>query len=630
MAVAIDPSGNLYVAENDNNLIRKITPGGDVTTLAGQALVAGSATGTGASAQFNKPSGLVLSGPTLYVADTGNHVIRKVTTDGSVSGFVGSVGVPGNTNRPGNAARFNRPQGVAVDSGGNVFIADTANSSIRKVTPAGVVSLLAGKARSPGGADGSGAAARFRAPAGLSLGAGNSLYVTDAAGHTVRKIASAGVVSTLAGRDGAAGSADGDGRLSAQFSSPSGAVVDGNGNIFVSDSANGTIRKVTSSGAVTTVAGTAGGFGTADGIGAAARFYRPVGIARDGGNNLYVADPVAQTIRKITSDGAVSTFAGYPAVVGANDGTGSLAGFRGPSGIVADRSGNLYIADRENHTIRMVTPAGVATTFAGRAGEPGSADGVGAGARFNGPTGLAIDANGNVYVADTGNHTIRMIAPGGGVTTIAGSVGRSGFKNAAGTAALFNSPAALAVFSGNLYVADTGNYTIRRIILSSRKVTTLAGRPRRPGAIDSPRGTQASFGLVHGMAVDSTGNIFVADHSASTIRKITPAGAVTTFAGMANSRGTANGTGTAARLSGPHGMALDAANNIYVADYANCTIRKITAVAVVSTPIGTPGTCKFTPAAAPSAINAPRGLAVVGNALYFTAGNGVAKVENMP
>jgi sugar lactone lactonase YvrE len=628
--IAIDAFGSLYVTDTNSHLVRKITSAGVVTTLAGKTLIPGTANGTGTVAQFNKPTGIAINGTTLYVADTDNQLIRKLTTAGAASAFVGSAGTSGSTNGTGTAARFNRPQGLVTDSGGNVFVADTDNAIIRRATAAGVVTTFAGTAGSAGGTNGTGAAARFSKPTGIGRDASNNLFVADVAGQTIRRATTGAVVTTFAGTNGTTGSTNSTTGTSARFSSPSGAVVDTSGNVFIADAANGTIRRITTAGAVTTFAGTAGAFGAADGTGAAASFYRPVGIARDASNNLYVADPVAHTIRKITTGGVVSTFAGVSAVVGANDNTGSSATFRGPTNIVADASGNLFIADTGNHMIRRVTPAGVVTTFAGQAQTAGSANGNGTAARFNGPTGLAIDSTGNIFVADTGNSIIRKISPAGVVTTVAGTAGSTGSTNGTGTAARFRLPAALAVTTtGILYVADTGNYTIRRIVLSSGAVTTLAGSAGNIGTTEGA-GTAARFGLVYGLGVDSSGSIYAADFTASTIRKITASGVTSTFAGTANSRGTTNATGTAARFSSPYGLAVDGSNNLYVSDYANCIIRKITSGAVVTSSIGTAETCRFTAGNAPAAINMPTGLTKVGTTLYVTVGNGVAKVENIP
>ncbi|PZF75271.1 hypothetical protein DK847_19335 [Aestuariivirga litoralis] len=309
---------------------------------------------------------------------------------------------------------------------------------------------------------------------------------------------------------------------------------------------------------------------------------------------------------------------------------GSLARFRNPTGVVTDVSGNLFIADTGNHTIRKVSPAGVVSTFAGLGGVPGSSNGTGTAARFNSPKGLTIDGAGNLYVADTGNHVIRKVTSVGVVTNVAGGTGLPGSFDGIGAAARFKSPAAVAATStGVLYVADTGNYTLRKLVVSSGQVTTIAGSAGIPGTADGT-GATARLGTILGLGVDSAGNIYAPDYYYSTIRKVAPTGVVTTFAGAPGVRGAINGAGTSARFSSPYGVTVDAANNIYVSDYANCLLRKITVTGIVTSPVGTSGLCKFVPGEAPAGLNMPTGLIKVGATVYLTVGNGVARVSNMP
>jgi sugar lactone lactonase YvrE len=224
----------------------------------------------------------------------------------------------------------------------------------------------------------------------------------------------------------------------------------------VADSNNDTIREVTTAGVVTTLAGSAGLNGGADGTGSAARFYHPYGVTVDSVGNIYVADRSNDTIRKVTPAGMVTTLAGSAGAYGSADGTGSAAQFNDPSGVAVDSVGNIYVADKSNHTIRRVTPAGMVTTLAGSAGSYGSADGTGSVARFRYPCGVAVDSAGNVYVADTYNHTIRKVTPAGMVTTLAGSAGSYGSADGTGSAAQFDHPSGVAVDSaGNIFVADT-------------------------------------------------------------------------------------------------------------------------------------------------------------------------------
>jgi sugar lactone lactonase YvrE len=319
---------------------------------------------------------------------------------------------------------------------------------------------------------------------------------------------------------------------------------------------------------VTTLAGS-GKEGFADGAGAEASFFHPSGVAFDGSENLYVGDFSTQRIRKITPGGIVSTLAGS-GKQGTADGVGTEASFKGPLGLVVDADGNIYVADTDNHLIRKITPAGVVTTLAG-SGKPAFADGDGVAASFHRPHGVSLDKNKNVLVADTDNHLIRKITPSGVVTTLAGSE-TAGYADGVGTEAQFKNPTGLAVGGlGNLYVADAGNHRIRKITPSG-VVTTLAGSGTAGNA--DGQGTEAQFKAPTSLAVDGLGNLYVADDGNNRIRKITPSGSVTTLAGSGNT-GADDGYGTAASFNSPWGIAVDASGVIYVADQDNDKIRKI-------------------------------------------------------
>jgi hypothetical protein len=588
MGVAVDSAGNVYLADTGNNTIRKVTPDGVVTTLAGVAGSSGSADGMGSAARFNCPSAVAVdSAGNVYVADMNNDTIRKVTPGGVVTTLAGLAGSSGSADGTGSAAQFNGPCGLAVDSAGNVYVADTYNDTIRKVTPGGVVTTLAGLAGTTGSADGTGTNAQFNLPGGMAVDGAGNVYVGDYNNNTIRKVTPGGVVTTLAGLAGSQGSVDGTGSA-ARFYQPMGVAVDSAGNVYVADSGNNTIREVTPGGVVTTLAGSSVSYGSADGTGCAALFNWPGGVAVDSAGNVYVAeDSGNSTIRKVTPGGVVTTLAGQPGGSGSADGTGSAAQFDGPEGVAVDSAGNVYVADTGNDTIRKVTPGGVVTTLAGFAGSPGSADGTASAARFYYPAGVALDSAGNVYVADTGNDTIRKVTPGGVVTTLAGLAGSSGSADGTGNAARFYHPEGVAVDSaGNVYVADTGNDTIRKVTPGG-VVTTLAGLAGSSGSADGT-GSAARFNYPGGIALDSASNVYVGDYHNNTIRKVTSGGVVTTLAGLAGTTGTADGTGSAARFNGPAGVAVDSAGNVYVADTLNSTIRKVTPDGVVTTLAGLP------------------------------------------
>ena len=617
--LVLNSSGNLYVTDSGNALIRVVTPAGAVTTLAGSPEQSGSADGTGVDtgAKFFSPQGpSVDSAGNIYVAEYYNYTIRKITPAGVVTTLAGLAGNVGSTDDTGTAARFNQPTGTAVDSAGNVYVADSGNNVIRKVTPAGVVTTFAGTAGLTGSADGTGTAARFSLPRGIAIDSAGTLYIADTGNDTIRKITSAGVVTTVAGAAGQYGAADGQG-TAARFNFPNGVSVDGAGNIYVADAINNAIRKVTPNGSVTTLAGLAGApAGRVDGAGNVARFAKPTGVAVDPAGNVYVADDDNQQIRKISPTGVVTTVAGVSGNSGTLDGNGYYNNpglFYLPASTATDAAGNIYVADMGNNTIRMVTPTGVVTTFAGSPLAYGRLDGTGSAASFTSPAGVALDSAGNVYVADTGNHTIRMITSAGVVTTLAGTAGTAGAADGSGTSATFNYPSGVAADSaGNVYVADYDNHTIRKITPAGQ-VTTLAGTAGIIGHADG-LGAAASFSYPRAVTVDSAGNVYVADTGNHTIRKITPGGLVMTLAGSAGSAGNADGAGNIARFNGPSCLAADQAGNIFVADTNSSTIRKITPAGVVTTIGGMAGVVGNTDAAGTaSRFNNLTGIAVAPN-----------------
>jgi len=688
IGVATDAAGNVYVADANNHKIRKITPAGVVSTLAGSTQ--GYADGTGTAAQFYNPTGVATDAAgNVYVADASNNKIRKITPAGIVSTLAGST--QGYADGTGTAAQFNIPYGVTTDAAGNVYVGDKNNNKIRKITPAGEVSTLAGS--TVGYADGTGTAAQFYKPFGVATDADGNVYVADVYNHKIRKITPAGEVSTLAGST--QGFADGTG-TAAQFNKPFGVSIDADGNVYVGDTYNHKIRKITPDGVVSTLAGSTSGY--ADGKATTAQFNYPAGVTNDAAGNVYIADMFNHKIRKIglasggtdntaptvsilspaddatdiavssdlvitfdedvqkgtgnilikdasddstvqtidvtsaavsisgavvtinppsdlasgtsyyiqidatafkdmadnayagiadktswsfetaASSGSelmVSTLAGSTS--GYADGTGTAAQFKSPIGVATDAAGNVYVADQQNHKIRKITPAGVVSTLAGST--YGYADGTGTAAQFFQPCGVATDADGNVYVADILNNKIRKITPAGEVSTLAGST--AGYADGKATTAQFKSPTGVATDAvGNVYVADRNNHKIRKITPAG-EVSTLAGSTQ--GFADGTA-TAAQFNVPYGVATDAAGNVYVADQQNHKIRKITPAGVVSTLAG--STYGYADGTATTAQFKSPTGVATDAAGNVYVADLGNNKIRKITPDGVVSTLAG--------------------------------------------
>ena len=450
---------------------------------------------------------------TLFVDDAGNNTIRSITpqvSDGVTNWLVSTIaGLPGvggqgSTDGTGSEALFWYPNEIAVDTGGVLYVTDTFNNTIRRLTPSATVgqtgwtvNTIAGLAAADGSLDGIGSSAAFVAPDGVALDQAGNLYVTDFTDCIIRRLAPVVVggktnwsVTTIAGSAGVNASNDGTGS-SAFFDSPDGIAVDGLGQVYVADSANETIRKISptlvagqTQWVVSTIAGSVGVSGTNDGTGGLAQFAGLGSIAVDRGGNLFVPDSGNATIRMVRpivasghTNWNVTTIAGLATVTGSDDGTGTVARFNAPYGITMGPAGNLYVTDGANNTIRRIAPNilpgltnWVVTTIAGTAGTNGNVDGVGAAAQFNAPSGIAMDAAGALYVADAQNNTLRKVAPSRhgsqtnwAVTTIGGLGGHFGSADGTGAAARFNSPWGVAVSpDGKVYVADYYNTTVRQ------------------------------------------------------------------------------------------------------------------------------------------------------------------------
>ena len=511
-------------------------------------------TGTGPTAAFNQPAGVWADSTNLYVADKFNHTIRKVVISTGVVTTLAGSGSAGSGNGVGASAQFRFPQGLWGDDTGNLFIADGNNYLIRQIViSTATVTTLAGS--SQGEVDNiTGTSAKFNFVAGVTGDGAGNLYIADSGNKKIRKIViSTTEVTSVAGSFSPSGGyVEGVG-ATAQFRSLGGIWYDGSGNLFVAGTGNDVIRKIViSSATVSTFAGT-GSAGFVNGNASTVQFDNPSYLF-GAGNKLYVTEQLNHAIRQtdLTSV-SFTTLAGSPnPKSGSTDASGDKARFKFPGGTWGDGQGNLYVSDTNNHTIRkIVISGGATTTLAGTAGSSGTTDGTGSAARFSFPEGLWGDGLGNLYATDTGNHTIRKIVISTGVvTTLAGTAGTSGTTDGTGTAAFFNAPHALWGDAATLYIADKDNHSIRKIVVSSGVVTTFAGQSGTSGSTDAS-GTSALFNLPLGIWGDNT-NLYVTEGGNHTIRKIVISNqAVTTFAGVSGTSGSNNGTGTGAKFNFP-------------------------------------------------------------------------------
>ena len=605
--LALDAIGDGYVADTLNHTIRKIS-GTGVVTIAGLPGASGSVDGTGSAARFNAPVAIARdTAGNFYVTEAA--AIRKVTPAGVVTTLAGSGTVAGNLDGDGTASRFRNPTGIAVDAAGFIFVADKGNKTIRKVSPTGTVTTIAGGPDSPGAfgsIDGIGSLAHFVDPTGIAVAPNGLVYVTDKQGQLIRKISLGNVVTTLAGTAGGtsgSGFIDGVGS-NARFNFPSALAMDGSGNLIVTDNANGMIRKVTPDGMVTTVPGNRlFRFGASD-----------AGVVVGSAGQIYVSESEINVITEVTPAGSTRRIQGTSVDSGAVDGTAANARFDRPSGIVTDAAGNSYVVDTGNNTVRKITPAGVVSTVAGAAGVGSeSVDGTGPTARFALPRGIAISIDGTLFVADLGTHLIRRISPTGVVTTIAGS----DWPNGVGFLGSGRSkPESIAMDGGGtIYVVDALN-SIRKLTPSTNGYTECPAPCFPPGTVVAAQA----------VAVDREGNIYVAELYA--ITRITPAGVATILAGNRQSSGFADGIGAAASFKLPQSIALDSTGNIYVADTGNNAIRKVTQDGVVTTVAGRIGSTGVILGPLPGSLAAPSGIAVgPGGVLLVTTENAVVKIQ---
>jgi sugar lactone lactonase YvrE len=508
--------------------------------------------------------------------------VTEVGGPGQLSLLAGALGGRGTGDGAGRAGRMLGPSGITRAGDGFLYVTDYLAHTIRRVDPAlGDVVTIAGLRDTTGSDDGVGQAARFAFPLDLVADSSGNLYVSDSSNFTIRRIVIAtGQVTTLAGAAGQTASVDGVG-ADARFGALGGVAMDPAGNLYVADITSNNVRRIdVTTGQVTTIAGSpTGDAGYQDGVGAAALFAGPTGLAVDLQGHLFVSETINQTVRRIDLEtGQVTTIAGTPGVAGSVDGVGGAAQLAGPSGLSADLLGNLFVADTFDTTVRRIDLAtGAVTTLAGAANQNGFRDAVGADARFEFPMGVLSDGVGDVLVADTDNGCIRQIVVDTAqVTTIAGSITPTGSRDGFGGVARFGSIGA--TFSdggGLLYVSDSVNATVRRVVLATGEVTTIAGTPGLQGSVDG-QGRNARFVGPFGLTGDGVGNLYVADTGGHTVRRIDLAtGDVTTLAGQAGQTGSVDGVGAAARFNFPNGLAGDGAGHLYVADEGDNTIRRI-------------------------------------------------------
>ena len=546
--------------------------------------------------------------PTSQTVATGNNVTLSVGVAGTgpfryqwlfngtnlsnnIITTVAGVFAIGDGGAPTNAAVYS-PAGVAVDAAGNLFIADAYENRVRKVSTNGVITTVAGNGASGFYGDGGAATnASFDSPNGVAVDATGNLFITDSGNNRVRKVSTNGVITTVVGNGTFSFSGDGGLATSASLNYPLGVAVDATGNLFIADYSNNRIRKVSTNGVITTVAGNGtSAFSGDGGVATNASLSYPSGVAVDAAGKLFIVDSNNNRIRKISATGVITTVAGNGSPGYSGDGgLATSASLNYPWGVAVDATGNLFVADYNNNRLRKVSATGVITTVAGN-GTPGySGDGgLATSASLNYPESVAVDAAGNLFIADYYNNRLRKVSSNGTITTAAGngSPGYSGDGGAA-TNANLNTPWGVAVdATGNLFIADSHNNRIREVSPNGI-IATVVGNGTAGFSGDGQAATNASLNFSPGVAVDASGNLFIVDSSNNRIREVSPAGIMATAAGNGTSGFSGDGgAATNAALCYPYGVAVDVAGNFFIADSYNNRIRKVNPAGIIATVAG--------------------------------------------
>jgi cysteine-rich repeat protein len=627
--LATDSAGRVFVADTFNHRILRVDADGGVTQIAGNGTPGYSGDGGDAtSAQLQDPADVAVDGiGRVFIADSQNATIRRIELDGSITTIAGTgVGGYSGDGGPAVLAQLANPSAVAVDGLGNVLIADSDNNVIRRIDIDGTINTIAGTGVASYSGDGGQALnATFSEPQGLVVDASGRVIVADTANSVVRRIDTTGVITTVAGNGTSGSTGDGGQATAALLSFPVAVAVDASGQIFIADTFNQRIRKIGSTGVITTIAGTGtDGYGGDGGPATAAMLSSPFGVAVDAQGQVAICDTSNERIRRIDTTGSISSIAGNGTYGFGGDGDmATSAQISDPFQLATDAMGRVYITDTNNNRIRRIELDGTITTVAGTGLYGFTGDGGPATkAELAKANGVAVDATGRVFIADTYNHRIRMVDAAGIITTIAGD----------GTTAVLQNPNGVALDgNGGVVIADTYNHRVRRLDLAAGTLTTIAGNGSFGYGGDNALATAAVMSFPYEVAVDSTGRVIFGDTSNNRVRAFTVGGNITTIAGtgVAGLSGD-GGLATAAKIDQPYGVTLDLMNRVVFCDWNNHRIRRIETNGTITTIAGTVQGSSGDAAAATSAqLSFPIGVIYDANGILSIADTNNERIRKL-
>ena len=617
-AIAVDPSGAIYVVDSIGT-IRKITPDGIIHTIAGRVGQTGFAgdEGPATNALLNVPYGIAVdSRGSIYIADTNNFRIRKITPDGfmhTIAG-TGAAGLSGDGG-PATAAQLLGPSRLTVDAQGNIYFVDLANTPeqiigvLRKIDTRGIITTVAGGGSNSG--DGIPATQSSLVALAVAVDAAGTLYIADRQTFSIRKVDASGTISTIAGSGVSGFGGDGGPGLKAKFafnSYPS-LAIDSKGNIYVGDEGNGRVRKIDSSGIVTTLAGNGlFHFSGNGGPATSATLYLPDGLAQDSGGNIYVSEPTYGRIRRIAKDQTISVYAGNGTTGYSGDGgPATSASLSQPQGLAIGPDGSLIFADTSNCVIRRIDTSGIITTIAGvgQCGFGGDG-GPATQARLNAPGAVAVDGAGNIAFTEVDGNRIRIIVSGT-IITLAGN-GKPGYTGDGGDSqkAQVSAPSGIRLTGSYIYFSDKDNNVVRRIALdTTRKIETVAGNGHAGFSGDGGPATQASLNSPYGLTFDAGGNLYIADGNNDRIRRVATDGTISTFAG--GGKYLADGVPATFAVVTPFDVLVSQAGDLLFTDIFFNRIRAV---------LGTVPTFEGTPASV--TLTAPAGALATDQTIFLT------------